>query len=126
MTVAGARIPPGATITAVIHPHRSRSQSRRPQPEPTAISPSVHHLPAKRTPTSNPANDTSVFPGIRYLYHVTDTTEPDYPATRDLIGFEDTPGGKTSPLCDTTLAATIRSAGFLDLRPDVPRAGTTR
>ncbi len=54
-----------------------------------------------------------------------DTTEPSYTAARALIGYDATPGGTTtSLLCHGAFAATIRSAGFLDL-PSRQQTNTT-
>jgi phosphate transport system substrate-binding protein len=63
-------------------------------------------------------NDVSVFPGVRYLYNVLDSTEPEISTALSLVGFDQV--GNKSPLCTAvgqpgSKATTILSQGFLNL-----------
>ena len=66
-------------------------------------------------------NDASVFPGVRYLYNVLDSTEPEISTALSLVGFDSV--GNKSPLYARrsaepgSLATTILRPGFLNLPP---------
>jgi streptogramin lyase len=115
-TVAGTNIPPGATITSV------DSASQVHISIPTLASATGGDLTIGSAAVSetnpnltNPA-DAGVYPGVRFLSNVIDTTEPSYAPARALIGYDVTRGGTTtSLLCNGAFATTIRSAGYLDL-----------
>jgi hypothetical protein len=80
---------------------------------------------SESNPNLDDQADTSVYPGVRYLANVIDSTEPSYAAARDLVGFDATPGGvAASPLCAGTKLSVIRTAGFLDLRGQVSPGGS--
>jgi subtilisin family serine protease len=115
MTVSGTDIPAGAVVTAV----DSSTQIEISIPTIAAATNGSLTIGIAAVSEMNPnltdPGDTSVFPGMRYLYDVVDSTEPAYTITRGLVGFEDAPGGAKSQLCSGSFASTIRAAGFLDL-----------
>lgn len=78
------------------------------------------------TPTFNGTND---YRGIRYLFNVIDENSPSYLPSRGLIGFNNVPGGSTSPLCSPTDPAgrQLGTFGFARLNTTSPPAlgGTT-
>lgn len=77
------------------------------------------------TNLNSPFPTTGVYPGVRYLYNVVDTTGPSYAASRDLIGFANTGGGAKSPLCSGVEFSEILSQGFLNLPARTSTGGNT-
>ena len=82
---------------------------------------------SEKNPNILTPTDTSVFPGVRFVYNVIDTTEPSYTAARDMVGFDDAANGHASPLCgnNANVISVIRSNGFLDLAPLTSGGGNT-
>ena len=82
---------------------------------------------SEKNPNVNTATDSSVYPGVRLVFNVLDSTEPSYTAARDLVGFDDVPNGHASPMCgnNANVKAVIRSNGFLDLPALTSPGGNT-
>lgn len=68
---------------------------------------------------NNPVRD---FVGVRYVFNVIDSTSPNYVEARDLVGFDNIPGGTKSPLCSGTANSMILNAGFAPLSSTTPSA----
>ena len=124
-TVAGKNIPPGAVITSVDAPdqiHISIPTVGSATGGTLVIGPAVV---GESNPNLDNQADSSVYPGVRYLANVIDSTEPSYAAARDLVGFDATPGRcrRQSALCGTKRSV-IRTAGLLDLRGQVSPGGS--
>ena len=126
-TVSGTNIPPGAVIT-------SRDSATQIHISiPTIASATGGSLTigsavvSEKNPNILTPTDTSVFPGVRFVYNVIDTTEPSYTAARDMVGFDDAANGHASPLCgnNANVISVIRSNGFLDLAPLTSGGGNT-
>ncbi len=57
-------------------------------------------------------NPTPDFPGIRYVYNVTDTVHVNYTQANAVVGFNNIPGGTKSPLCSGGKVSPILSFGY--------------
>jgi ABC-type phosphate transport system substrate-binding protein len=126
-TVSGTNIPPGAVISSV----DSATQIHISIPTIASATGGTLTIGSAVVSEKNPniltATDSSVYPGVRYVYNVIDSTEPSYTAARDVIGFNDTSGGAASPLCanNASIISVIRSNGFLDLPSLTSPGGNT-
>jgi hypothetical protein len=124
-TLVGTNIAPGTTITTVdstTRVHVSIPILGSATGGSLTIGPTVA---SEQNPNVGDSANVSVFPGVHYVYDVIDQAEPSYAAARDLVGFQDAPGGAKSPLCTGALVAAIRSSGLLDLRPTTSPGGNT-
>ena len=127
LTVSGTNIPAGAVINAV------NSATSITISIPTLASATGGSLTigsavvSEKNPNVNTATDSSVYPGVRLVFNVLDSTEPSYTAARDLVGFDDVPNGHASPMCgnNANVKAVIRSNGFLDLPALTSPGGNT-
>jgi subtilisin family serine protease len=124
-TVQGTNIPAGAVITSI----DSATQIHISIPTLASATGGTLTWGAAVVSEFNPnltsSTNTTVFPGVRYLYDVVDTTEPSYPQAVAVVGFQDSPGGMVSPLCQGTDASTVRANGFLDLAALTSPGGNT-
>jgi hypothetical protein len=64
-------------------------------------------------------DSTPAYPGVRFLFNVTDSTVPSYPSVLRYIGFDNVEGGSTSPLCSGAKASFLLRHGFGPL-PNTP------
>ncbi len=55
--------------------------------------------------------------GVRYTYSIIRPDEPSYVTARNLVGFNDVPGGVVSDVCNGNDAGIIEDYGFLPLTP---------
>jgi ABC-type phosphate transport system substrate-binding protein len=117
-TVAGTNVPPGAVITTI----NSTTEALISIPDHVSatggtltIGPAVI---SEKNPNISTATDTSVFPGVRYVFYVLDAppaSSPSFSVAQQIVGFADSVGGVKSPLCSGAAASLIRANGFLDL-----------
>jgi len=61
----------------------------------------------------------TVYPGIRYVWYVLDTANPNFPITQAMVGFNNVPSGAKSALCSNAERGNLSSSGFSPL----PAAG---
>ncbi len=81
---------------------------------------------AKFIPNPKAYNETSTYPGARYIFHDLDNRAPQYSASLRFIGFD---GSGRSKLCSNAFAADLKTYGFLpltNLAGDAPDAGFCR
>ena len=125
LTLVGTNIAPGTRVVSVdsaTRVHVSIPVLASATAGSLSIGPAVV---SERNPNVTSAANVSVFPGVHYVYDVIDLTAPSYAAARDLVGFQDAPGGAKSPLCSGAFVSDIRSSGFLDLPPATSPGGNT-
>jgi hypothetical protein len=55
------------------------------------------------------------YPGIRFVFHVIDTSSPSYNSAIRYVGFQNQNNGSTSPLCSGGKASIVTNFGFGNL-----------
>ena len=56
-----------------------------------------------------------MYTGIRYVWYVLDTANPNYAITQAMVGFNNVPSGAKSPLCSNSERGNLSSSGFSPL-----------
>ena len=79
---------------------------------------------SESNPNVSDLTNTHIFAGVRYLYNVIDTNEPNLATVRSLVSFDDL-GTAKSPLCSGGKSSAILSAGFLPLTAQTSPGGNT-
>lgn len=70
-------------------------------------------------------NPTPDYPGIRYVFNVTDTASPSYTVANGVLGFTNVPAGAKSPMCSGAKISPILSFGFGPLSSSGNPGGTS-
>jgi phosphate transport system substrate-binding protein len=117
-----AKTPDGNVITAVAGDGSSATISPGAQSGGTADGAIGYPIVSEQTVAATTGAD-SPFPGVHYLSNVIDDTEPSYAGARALVGFQDTPGGASSSLCNGGHGDDILDAGFLPLAAQTSPGG---
>ncbi len=72
----------------------------------------------KNVKLNNPAP--GFFPGIRYVFNVTDSVSPSYAQAQAVVAFNNVASGSKSPLCSGAFKSTLSSFGFAPLSATPP------
>jgi hypothetical protein len=72
------------------------------------------------------------WPGARFVYNVLDSSTPSFTQARDIVGYNDVPGGVKSPLCNSVhdldhggADSIIADQGFVPVEPHTSAGGNT-
>ncbi len=87
--------------------------------EPNSVNGANPTAPIAETQTSNyialNSAPATFYPGIRYVWYILDSVNPNYAETQAMVGFTNTPSGAKSPLCSNAEQGNIASFGFSKL-----------
>jgi ABC-type phosphate transport system substrate-binding protein len=87
--------------------------------EPNSVNGTNPTAPINETQTSNyialNSAPATFYPGIRYVWYILDSANPNYGITQAMVGFTNTPSGAKSPLCSNAEQGNIASFGFSKL-----------